>query len=70
MPWGRLSTLAREPKGEYRPKPGNESLGDGGAFNAGVFIVKRQQDGRKCVEKRIKPAEIYSGAAEFEIFVL
>lgn len=70
MPWGRLPTLAHEPKGEYRPKPGNESLGDGGAFNAGVFIVKRQQDDRKCVEKRIKPAEIYSGAAEFEIFVL
>ena len=70
MPWGRLPPLDREPHSEYRQKPGNQNLGDRGGFNAGVFIVKRQQDGRKCVEKRFKPLDILSGAAKFETFVL
>lgn len=70
MPWGRLPTHDREPQGEYIAEPGNESLGGGGNFNTGIYVVKRQQDGRKCVEKRFKPADILSGAATFEIALL
>lgn len=70
MPWGRLPTLDREPQGEYIAEPGNESLGGGGNLNAGIYVVKRQQDSRKCVEKRFKPADILSGAAKFEISLL
>lgn len=70
MPWGRLATRTHEPTGEYKLEPGYESIGDEGAFNAGVYVVKRQQDDRKCVEKRIGPAEVLSGAAKHEIIVL
>lgn len=70
MPWGRFKTLTREPQGEYTVEPGTESLGDGAAFNAGVYVVKRKLDDRKCIEKRIKPADILSGAVKFEILVL
>ncbi|MCJ1463303.1 hypothetical protein MMC07_001909 [Pseudocyphellaria aurata] len=70
MPWGRLPTWNREPKGEYIPEPGSQSIGDGGAFNDGVYVVKRRQDGRKCVEKRIKQGGVINGAAAYEISVL
>lgn len=68
MPWCRLRTRATEPEeGTYRPNRGNESIGDKGAFNAGVYIVKRRSDSRKCIEKRFRPKEIWSGDAKFEI---
>lgn len=71
MPWCRLGTRATEPEeGTYQPNPGNESIGDKGAFNAGVYIVKRRSDGRNCVEKRFRPKEILSEAAKFEISVV
>ncbi|MCJ1465259.1 hypothetical protein MMC07_003875 [Pseudocyphellaria aurata] len=70
MPWGRLPTRTHEPKEEYKPEPGNDSSEDDGAFKAGVYVVKRQLDDRKCVEKRFGPAEVKNGAAHNEIFVL
>lgn len=63
-----------------RPLPSSQSLhpsflrmkrlGVGGSFNAGVYLVKRRRDGKKCVEKGLQDELIASGAAEFEIFVL
>lgn len=70
MPWNRLPMRNRKPRGEFIPKPGNKSIGQGGAFNAGVFVVKRLQDGRICAEKRVRPREIMNGAAAYEISVL
>ncbi|MCJ1469532.1 hypothetical protein MMC07_008165 [Pseudocyphellaria aurata] len=69
MPWGRRPMRNHIPWGEYIPK-GNKSIAQEGAFNAGVFIVKRLRDGRLCAEKRIKRQEIMNGAAKYEISVL
>ncbi|KAL8860669.1 MAG: hypothetical protein Q9178_003022 [Gyalolechia marmorata] len=47
-----------------------KTIGGNGAFNAGVFVVKRKSTGEKCVEKRYTTEDIENGTAEFEMKVL
>ena len=55
---------------EKHYKPVNQSISQTGNFNAGILIVRRDSDGRRCVEKRLKPREIADGRAKFEISLL
>ena len=68
MPFGRPPISPRSLADKYRQE--GHSLGGGGNFNAGVFVVRRRSDGRKFVEKRMKPNEIANGSAKFEMFIL
>jgi len=58
--------------GEFRPvrSSNSASIGGDGAFNAGVFVVRRKPDERKCVEKRFNARDVLNGRAEFEMFAL
>ena len=59
-------------RNEFRPYRGaNSRIRDaGGAFNAGIFMVRRCSDRKICIEKRFKTIGIRRRFAEFEIFVL
>ena len=70
--FGRPKISHRSLEKEFKPdKSSNpESIGAGGHFNAGVFVVRRRPDDRKCVEKRFKPRDVLNGRAEFEMFAV
>lgn len=56
---------------EFAPiKAKNRSIGAGGCFNAGVYVVRRKSDDRKCVEKIFAIEDILNGRAEFEMSTL
>ncbi|KAL9035903.1 MAG: hypothetical protein Q9214_006376 [Letrouitia sp. 1 TL-2023] len=69
MPFGRppVSTHNISHQFERLDRP---SVGGGGCFNAGVFVVRQKSSGRICVEKKLKPEDVLSDAAEFEICLL
>ena len=67
MPFGRPPIHFHSLENKYRPE--SRSLGRDGNFNAGVFVVRRRSDGRRFVEKRMKPNEIANGSAEFEMYI-
>ena len=67
MPFGRPSICPDSLEKDY--EPASTSIASGGNYNAGVFIVRRRLDGKKFVQKRMKPKDIIEGSAEFEMFI-
>ena len=70
--FGRPKVSRRSLEDEFKPVKSSKSvpLSTAGAFNAGILLVRRKPDDRKCVEKRFKPKDILNGRAEFEMFAL
>lgn len=46
------------------------SLGRYGFCSAGIFVVKRRRDGKKFIQKRMKPEHIALGFSKFEMLIL
>lgn len=67
--YGRPKISSRSLESEFRPV-NSTSIGADGAFNAGVYVVRRKPDNRKCVEKRFMVEDILNGRARFEMFAL
>ena len=72
MLFGRPKINLHTLEDEFRPiNPENSpSISNKGACNAGIYVVRRHPDDRKCVEKRFKEKDIPNGKAEFEMFAL
>ncbi|MCJ1300552.1 hypothetical protein MMC08_003349 [Hypocenomyce scalaris] len=72
MPFGRPPPSMEPLDQIFRPLPGQNpsAMGHQGCFNAGVVVVERCQDRKRCIEKRLKPEEVAKGKAGFEISVL
>lgn len=72
MPFGRAHPKSLPLTPFFRPLPGQDpnTMGGQGSFNAGILVVERRNDGLRCIEKRLKPEQVASGVARFEITVL
>ena len=72
MPFGRPPPTSEPLDNHFQRLPGQDpnTMGAQGCFNAGIVVVERRQDGKKCIEKRLKPDQVLSGGAELEIAIL
>ena len=72
MLFGRPKISLRSLEDEFHPIDAKDSpsVNNKGFFNAGVFVVRRKPDDRRCVEKRFREKDIGNGRAEFEMFAL
>jgi len=61
--FGKPKISNRSLGGEFTPiqSSNSASIGGDGAFNAGVFVVRRKPDERKCVEKRFNTRDTLIG---------
>ncbi|KAL9611839.1 MAG: hypothetical protein Q9167_003533 [Letrouitia subvulpina] len=69
MPFGRPPVSTHDISHHFE-RLDRSSIGGSGCFNAGVFVVRQKSSGRICVEKKLKPEDVLSGDAEFEMCVL